>query len=62
MKRRHAVAVLSLFPLASAQSKKSAIRNRFVGVWKLVSCESKEKTTGEIRYPYGVCGSVRGGP
>jgi len=54
MKRRKAVAVLALAPLASAQAKRSAIRNKFVGVWKLVSCESKDKVTGEVRYPYGV--------
>jgi hypothetical protein len=53
MNRRKAVAVLSLASLASAETKKSAIRNKFVGVWKLVSCESKDKITGEVRYPYG---------
>jgi hypothetical protein len=53
MNRRKAVAVLSLASLASAQTKNSAIRNKFVGVWKLVSCESKDKINGEVRYPYG---------
>jgi len=53
MNRRKALAVLSLASLASAQTKKSAIRNKFVGVWKIVSCESKDKITGEVRYPYG---------
>ncbi len=53
MNRRKAVAALSLASLASAQTKKSAIRNKFVGVWKLVSCESKDQITGEVRYPYG---------
>jgi hypothetical protein len=53
MNRRKAVAVMSLASLADAQTKKSDIRNTFVGVWKLVSCESKDKTSGEVRFPYG---------
>jgi hypothetical protein len=52
--RRKAVAVLSLSSLAAAQAKQSAIRNKFIGVWKLVSCESRDKTSGEVQYPYGV--------
>lgn len=54
MTRRNAVAVLTLAPLASAQSGESKVRNQFVGVWKLRSCEATHKTTGEIRFPYGV--------
>jgi hypothetical protein len=53
MNRRKAVAVMSLASLADAGTKKSQIRNRFVGVWKLVSCDSKDKIGGEVRYPYG---------
>lgn len=53
MNRRKVVAVLSLASLAAAQTKKSATRNKFVGVWKLISVESKDKVTGEVRYPYG---------
>jgi hypothetical protein len=53
MNRRTAIAALSLASLASAQTKKSAIRDKFAGVWKLVSCESKDKITGEVRYPFG---------
>jgi hypothetical protein len=26
---------------------------KFIGVWKLVSCEYKDKITGAVRYPYG---------
>jgi hypothetical protein len=29
------------------------MRDRFLGVWKLISCESRNQATGEIRYPYG---------
>jgi hypothetical protein len=53
MNRREAVAVLSFTPLVSAQAKDSSLRKKFVGVWKLVSCESKNKTSGEARYPFG---------
>jgi hypothetical protein len=52
MHRRKVVAVLSLAPLASAQTN-SPLRKKFVGVWKLISCESKDKASGEVRYPYG---------
>ena len=30
----------------------SPVRDRFIGVWKLVSCESKAKD-GAVSYPYG---------
>ena len=53
MNRRKAVAVLSFTPLISAQAKDSSVRKKFIGVWKLVSCESKNKTSGEVRYPFG---------
>jgi len=52
MNRRKAVAMLSLAQVASAQ-KQSAIQSKFVGVWTLASCESKDKTNGKIQYPYG---------
>ena len=52
MNRRKAVAMLSLAQVAAAQ-RKSVVQNQFVGVWTLVSCESKDKATGEVRYPYG---------
>lgn len=29
-----------------------SVRNRFIGVWKLVSCERKS-SSGELSYPYG---------
>lgn len=41
--------MLSVASLAFAQRA----RGSFVGVWRLVSSESKDKTTGEVRYPYG---------
>jgi hypothetical protein len=51
MNRRKAVALISA--ASAAAQKKSDIRDRFVGVWKLVSCESKNKSTGDVHYPYG---------
>jgi hypothetical protein len=48
MNRRCAVGLLALAPAAAAQANK-----KFVGVWKLVSCESKDPASGEIRYPFG---------
>jgi hypothetical protein len=53
MNRRKAVAVLSLASVAAAGTKRSAIHDRFVGVWKLVSSESKDKIRGKVQYPYG---------
>ena len=38
--------------LASVATAAPAARNRFIGVWKLVSCERKSKD-GRIDYPYG---------
>ena len=29
------------------------MKERFIGVWKLISCESKNQTTGEVSYPFG---------
>src|SRR5262249_34464651 len=52
MNRRKVVALISATS-AAAQTTKSDIRDRFVGVWKLVSCESKNKSTGDVHYPYG---------
>ena len=52
MHRRKAIAMLSLASIAIAKTKESAARKAFVGVWKLVSCESRDKT-GEVQYPYG---------
>jgi hypothetical protein len=49
MNRRRAVSVLALASIASAQRT----RGQFVGVWRLVSSEWKDKPTGEVRYPYG---------
>jgi hypothetical protein len=53
MNRRKTIQMLTLAPTAAAQAQKAGVHDRFIGVWKLVSCESKDKTSGEVRYPYG---------
>jgi hypothetical protein len=50
-----AVRPLMLFVLAGAicaQSTTPSLRDRFAGVWKLLSCELKA-SNGDISYPYG---------
>jgi len=51
--RRKAVTAISLAPIAAARAKKPGTAGKFIGVWSLVSCEYKDKTTGAVRYPYG---------
>jgi hypothetical protein len=53
MNRRKAATAIALAPLAAGQTKKSDIRSKFIGVWKLVSFESKDKGSGAVSYPYG---------
>jgi hypothetical protein len=38
--------------LASAMHAAPVARNRFIGIWRLISCERKSKD-GRIDYPYG---------
>jgi hypothetical protein len=51
MNRRAVISALSLAPFAGAGT--TAERKKFIGVWKLVSGESKDQVTGEVRYPWG---------
>jgi hypothetical protein len=51
MDRRAVLAALSLAPFAAANT--SVEGKKFIGVWKLVSGESKDEATGEVRYPWG---------
>jgi hypothetical protein len=53
MNRRAIISALSLAPFAPAGTRMSAERKKFIGVWKLVSGESKDQVTGEVRYPWG---------
>ena len=48
MKRRSIISALTLAPFAHASARK-----KFIGVWKLISGESKDEVTGEVRYPWG---------
>jgi hypothetical protein len=53
MNRREAVAAIALAPVAVGQTKKSDVRERFIGVWKLVSYEATNKSSGAVSYPLG---------
>ena len=53
MNRRAVISALSLAPFARAGTSAAAERKKFIGVWKLVSGESKDQVTGEVRYPWG---------
>jgi hypothetical protein len=51
--RRKALAVISFAAPASAKPIRFGKRKAFLGVWRLVSCESKQTPTGAVQYPYG---------
>jgi hypothetical protein len=53
MNRRAVISALSLAPFARSGTNMAAERKKFVGVWKLVSGESRDPGTGEVRYPWG---------
>src|SRR5229473_2179302 len=53
MKRRDVISALSLAPFATAKTSGASVRKKFIGVWKLVSGESKDEATGEVLYPWG---------
>jgi hypothetical protein len=53
MNRRTIISALSLAPFARAGKSTAAERKKFIGVWKLLSGESKDQVTGEVRYPWG---------
>jgi hypothetical protein len=45
--------MVALTPLAAGQTNKSHVRDRFIGVWSLVSYEATNKSSGEVSYPLG---------
>jgi hypothetical protein len=49
MNRRQLIGTI---PFAVAMQAAPAVRDRFIGVWKLIRCERKFKD-GRIDYPYG---------
>ena len=53
MNRRDDISALSLAPLAHTKTNGASVRKKFIGVWKLISGESKDEVTGEVRYPWG---------
>jgi hypothetical protein len=53
MNRRAIISALSLAPFAHAATSTAAERKKFIGMWKLVSGESRDEVTGEVKYPWG---------
>src|SRR6266852_9573891 len=53
MNRRDLISALSLAPFAHGKTNGASVRKKFIGVWKLISGESKDDVTGEVRYPWG---------
>jgi hypothetical protein len=51
MNRRDVISALSLAPLAHAKTTGVTVWKKFIG--KLISGESKDEVTGEVRYPWG---------
>ena len=53
MNRRTVISALSIVPFAQAATTMAAERKKFIGMWKLISGESKDQVTGEVLYPWG---------
>ena len=53
MNRRDVISALSLATFANAKTSGATVRKKFIGVWKLISGESKDEVTGKVRYPWG---------
>ena len=53
MNRRGIVSALGLFPFACRRTSAASERDKFIGVWKLMSGVATDEVTGEVRYPWG---------
>jgi hypothetical protein len=53
MNRRDVISALSLATFAHAKTNGATVRKKFIGVWKLISGESKDEVTGKVQYPWG---------
>ena len=53
MNRRAVITALSWAPLAYAATGSAAGRKKFIGMWKMISGESRDQATGEVSYPWG---------
>ena len=66
MNRRDVIPVLSLAPFARGGTTGASVRKKFIGVWKLMSGESKDEVTDEVGIPgernpsAGLCMMMRG--
>jgi hypothetical protein len=52
MNRRAVITALSVVPLARAATGPAAERKKFIGMWKMISGESKDQATGQVSYPW----------
>src|SRR2546423_1489889 len=55
MNRRGVISALSLAPFAHANTAhgNTNARKKFIGVWKLISGESRDELTHELSHPWG---------
>jgi lipocalin-like protein len=53
MNRRSVITALSLAPFARSATSTAAERKKFIGMWKLISGESKDQVSGKVLYPWG---------
>ena len=53
MNRRAVITAPFLAPFAYAATSTAAERKKFIGMWKLLSGDSKDQVTGEVLYPWG---------
>src|SRR5947207_11994748 len=53
MNRRAVITALSVVPFADAATGSAAERKKFIGMWKMISGESKDQVTGAVVYPWG---------
>jgi hypothetical protein len=53
MNRRSVITAFSLAPFARSATSTAAERKKFIGMWKLISGESKDQVSGKVLYPWG---------
>lgn len=53
MDRRAAISAISLGSFAAAEAQETGARDQFIGVWTLISYETTDNKTGEVRKMFG---------